>query len=65
LDFLNFQGETGIVISGCRCGGQGREPEVDGLAAATATVDLGKFVIGAGEADLDRWGRDSGSGGCG
>src|SRR5947199_355093 len=33
--------------------GQGRESEVDGLTAAAATVDLGEFVVGAGEADLE------------
>jgi hypothetical protein len=30
-----------------------RESEVDGLAAATAAVYLGEFVVGAGEADLE------------
>jgi hypothetical protein len=33
--------------------GQGREREVDRLAAAAAAVYLGEFVVGAGEADLE------------
>jgi hypothetical protein len=29
------------------------ETEVDGLTAVAAAVDLGEFVVGAGEADLE------------
>ena len=31
----------------------GRESGVDGLAAATTTIDLGEFAVGASEADLE------------